>query len=360
MMTHSQAQEGDARTHLIGSRRVGRGEPVFVMAEAGVNHNGDLATALMLVDKAAAAGADAVKFQVFRASSLASREAESAGYQRASGATNRQREMLGRLELPDDALAAIKAHCDMRGILFLATPFSADDVDRLVTLGVCALKIASTDLTDVLLLRRAIDSALPLIVSTGAANLADIRDAVDLVSQRGGLDRLALLHCISAYPTPVSSLNLRAIQTLAEVFGVVSGLSDHSLSVETGAWAVAAGACYLEKHFTLDRHADGPDHAMSLDPSELTAYVERVRACSAACGNGALEVDELERDVQRVARKSVVALIDIPAGAVIAEHMIGAKRPGTGIAPGDIDRLIGKTASVDIANDTLLAWEMVR
>ena len=351
------------RSHLktvrIGDRLVGDSQRVLIVAEAGVNHDGSLDKALRLVDVAADVGADVVKFQMFRAAELATATADTAAYQKASGAPT-QREMLARLELTDADFQRIVAQCRARSIGFLATPFSLPDVDRLAALEVQAIKIASTDLNNVPLLRRAADTGLPLIVSTGASLPEEIGAAVRRLRSWGAGDRLLLLHCISGYPAPLEAANLRAIATLRRKYRVPSGFSDHTESTEAAGWAVAVGACVLEKHFTLDRQARGPDHAMSLDPGQLAAYVATARAAEAALGSGTLGMSALEADVRAVARKSLVAAQSIPANTVFTAALLTVKRPGGGIPPDQLDAVLGRHAAGDIAADTVLTWDLIR
>jgi N-acetylneuraminate synthase/N,N'-diacetyllegionaminate synthase len=352
----------------ISDFRVGLGERVFVIAEAGVNHDGDVETALRMVDAAAAAGADAVKFQMFRAADLATATAPMAAYQRAATAAYQraatkqtsQREMLSRLELSVEEFARIKRRCDERGILFLATPFGRAEVEQLVAMGAPAIKIASTDLTNVELLDAAAATGLPLIVSTGASTCEEIEESVKHLAPYGAADRLVLLHCVSRYPAPIGSINLRVIRTLREAFGVPAGLSDHTTSTRTGALAVAAGACVLEKHFTLDRGAAGPDHAMSLSADELAAYIAAVREAESSLGDGVIGMNEGEHEVREAARRSVVASVAIAKGTRIARSMLTIKRPGTGIPGARIEEVAGRVAATDIPSDTVLAWDMVQ
>ena len=338
---------------------VGPGRPAMIVAEAGVNHDGDPDKALLLVDAAVEAGADAVKFQVFRAADLATVAAPTADYQRDRVEEGTQRDMLARLELSSRDFSRIRDHCKARGIRFLATPFSPSDVDRLLEWPPVAIKIASTDLTNVPLLRRVADTALPIIVSTGAATAAEIEKAIALFRSWGLPGRLILLHCVSSYPTPLDAANLRAIGALAEASGVPCGLSDHTESTRTGGWAVAAGACFLEKHITLDRSAAGPDHAMSLEPGAFAEFVVCVRETEAALGAGELGMNPIEADTRRVARRSIVAARSIRAGDVVIEDMLAMKRPEGGIEPAELDRLVGRRARVDIPADAPLSWDMV-
>ncbi len=348
------------RVVTVGTRKVGLRQQPYVIAEAGVNHNGSVETALEMVAAAANAGADAVKFQVFTASELATPDAPTTAYQQAKVGNRLQRDMLAELELSDASFATIRDRCRELAIDFLATPFGDGDVSRLVTLGVPAIKTASTDLNNVRLLGAVVETGLPLFVSTGAATPVEIGEAVALLEGGGACERLVLLHCVSAYPAPLDSLNLCAIATMAGVFGLPVGFSDHADSTETGAWAVAHGAVVIEKHFTLDRNSAGPDHAMSLNPRQLALYINRVRDAFVAAGDGSIGMCELESEVRTVARKSIVAARDIAAGEVLGHDMLTLRRPGTGLAPGALTDLIGRTAAVAIRGGTILSREMAR
>lgn len=359
----------------LGERLIGPTEPVFIVAEAGVNHNGSAETALELVDAAADAGADAVKFQLFQAADLVTAGAAKADYQQKACGTGSQLEMLTQLELEPEAFSRIRERCLQRGLQFILTPFSIREVERAVKLGTAALKIASTDLNHEPLLRAAVETGLPLIVSTGAATADEIAAGIDtlLGDSRCGVEpcadprglkpaahRLILLHCVSCYPTPTNAAHLRAVRTLQETFGLPAGYSDHTTSTQTSGWAVAAGACVLEKHFTLNRGAAGPDHAMSLTPPELTEYISHARAAQAALGDARLGMSELETDVRRTARRSIIARTLIAAGAEITEQMLTFKRPGDGLEPGQLEHLLGKRAAVNIPADTPLTWDSVQ
>ena len=347
-----------ARTVRIGERLVGDQQPVLIIAEAGVNHDGSLEQALRLVDAAADAGADVVKFQVFRAAELVTAAAAAAAYQKAAGACS-QLEMLTKLELSDGEFARIRLHCRRRAIEFLATPFGPRDVDRLVGLDVQAIKIASTDLNNPPLLRRAAETGLPLLVSTGASTAEEIAASVARLREWGAVQRLILLHCVSGYPAPLEVANLRAIGALRRAHNVPCGFSDHTGSTQIAGWAVAAGACVLEKHFTLDRAAAGPDHDMSLDPVQLAEYVAAARRAEVALGSGEIGLTAVETDVRAVARKSVVAATRIPANTVLTPQLLTIKRPGGGIEPDQFDRVVGRRATADIAADTVLTWDLI-
>jgi N,N'-diacetyllegionaminate synthase len=343
----------------IGAHVVGAAQRVLIIAEAGVNHDGNCDDALRLVDAAAAAGADVVKFQMFRTRELVTGGAEVAAYQQACGAASQQA-LLERLELDDAAFARIAEHCRAQQIMFLATPFSPGDVGRLVQLDTPAIKIASTDLNNTPLLQRAATTGLPLIVSTGAATRAEIAATASRLRAWNAGARLVLLHCISGYPTPLAAANLRAIAAKQSAFDVPCGFSDHTESIAIAGWAVAAGACVLEKHFTLDRSRSGPDHAMSLDPVQLREYVAAARAAEVALGDGTIGMLEVEADVRTHARRSVVAARPIAAGTVLTPDLLAVKRPAGGIAPDAFAELLGRTVAADIAADTPLMWDMIR
>lgn len=358
-MSRTLARCAAAMTVRIGDTRVGRGRPLRVIAEAGVNHDGSVERALGMVDAAADAGADYVKFQVFRAQSLVVAAASAAAYQRGAGYDD-QHAMLRRLELDDRDFLRIADRCRRRGVRFLATPFDGADVPRLVALGAPAIKLASTDLNNAPLQRAAIATGLPLIVSTGAATAREIFAAVARLRAGGAGRRLVLLHCVSGYPTPIDAANVAAIRRLARRCRAPVGFSDHTTSVQIGGWAAAAGACVLEKHFTLDRSAPGPDHAMSLEPHELRDYIRFAREAHAALGAGRLGMQPLEADVRASARRSVVAARPLKRGETLDADALALKRPSGGIPPDEFDALLGRRLLCDVAADAALSWEMVR
>lgn len=344
----------------IGERELGDGAAVYVVAEAGVNHDGSIDQALALVDAVADAGADAVKFQVFDAARLTTKNVATAGYQATTTGHTSQRGMLERLQLSTSGFAALADRCRARSIAFLATPFGVDEVASVVEWGAAAIKIASTDLVDFELLERAASTGRTLIVSTGAATEQEIGESASFLRERGASGRLILLHCVSRYPTPLSAANLGAVRTLSEGFGVPVGFSDHTVEVETGGLAAAAGACLLEKHVTLDRGASGPDHAMSLEPAEFRAYADAARRASYAMGSGRLGYQAGEGDVRRLARKSLVAARAIEAGEILADDCLVSKRAGAGIRPTEKTRLIGRQAIAGIPMDAPVTPDMVR
>lgn len=348
---------------VVGDRTIGPGRPAYIIAEAGVNHDGDLAAAKDLVGAARDAGADAVKFQVFSADRLVSKSATSCEYQkRQAGAPDSQHEMLKRLELSAEAFAELAGLARSIGIQFLATPFGIPELQLLVDLKVPAIKIASTDLVNVPLLEAATEVGLPLIVSTGASTLAEVDQAVALLRAKGAGDRLILLHCVSAYPTPPEAARLRRIQLLVERFGVPVGFSDHTMDLRFSAMAVAAGAVVLEKHLTLDRDLPGPDHAFSLIPKQFAEYVVASRLAWAALGaisEREEDVAKEEEEVRKLARGSIVALRDIRCGRRITSDCLTIRRPGDGISPTEWYAVIGRVATADIAKGTTLQWSMI-
>jgi N-acetylneuraminate synthase len=333
---------------------------VFVIAEAGVNHNGDLGLALQLCDAARAAGADAVKFQTFRADDLVVRGAPTAAYQARETGESDQYEMLRKLELDAAQHRALRDHCERIGIEFFSTPFSLAAVDLLVGLGVKRLKMPSGELTHKALVAHAAATRLPLLVSTGMATLDEAREALRWVREaRGGTEGVTLMHCTSAYPASDDALNLTAIATMQRELGVPIGYSDHSLGIEAALAAVALGAVAVEKHLTLDCTLPGPDHSASLEPQAFGAMVQGIRRVEAMRGDGVKAPRPEERDAARVARRSVVAAVDIPVGARIEAAMLACRRPATGIAPAEQDRVVGRTARVALPAGTVLQWDLL-
>jgi N,N'-diacetyllegionaminate synthase len=343
----------------IGERYVGAGHPCFIIAEAGVNHNGDLDLAFRLVDAAVASGADAVKFQTFTTEKVISRLAPKAEYQlRTTEVEESQFDMVKGLELPLEAFQDLKAYCNKRGIIFLSSPFDEDSVDLLAGLGVAAFKVPSGEITNLPYLTRIAEYGKPMIVSTGMSYLSEVETAVQTI-EKAGNRQYVLLHCVSNYPAEPANINLRAMHTLSRAFDMPSGYSDHTRGIEVPLAAVAMGACVVEKHFTTDRNLPGPDQLASLEPTELTAMVQGIRIVESALGNGRKEPADSEANTAAVARKSLVAARDIPANTKLTEELIAIKRPGTGLPPIERENLLGRTTLVDIPEDSLLAWEML-
>jgi N,N'-diacetyllegionaminate synthase len=330
-----------ARSVALAGRRIGDG-PVFVIAEAGVNHDGRAELAHRLVDAAADAGADAVKFQTFDPAALAAAGAPTAEYQRRSAAGEEdQRAMLARLALPADTWASLRDHANERGIIFLSTPFDDASADLLHGLDVPAFKVASGELTNLPFIARLARRGRTLLVSTGMADMVEVAAAVDAIGAAGD-PPVALFHCVSNYPARPEDANLRAIATMRTAFGVPVGWSDHTIGIDLALAAVASGAAMVEKHLTLDRSAAGPDHAASLEPDELAGMVAGIRAVEAALGTGAKRPVEAERAMALVARKSLHWARSLAAGSPIREADLAALRPGTGLSPARLDALVGR------------------
>ena len=347
------------RPVFIGERSIGPSLPCLVMAEAGVNHNGSLDMALRLVEAAADAGADVVKFQTFKSEQVVTPLAPKAEYQaQNTGNSESQLEMIKALELPDEAFHTIQAHCRTNGILFLSTPFDDGSADLLEKMGVVAFKVPSGEITNFPLLTHIARKQKPLIVSTGMSNLDEVAAAIDVIHATGNQD-LILLHCTSNYPAAPGSVNLRAMKTLETPFIVPTGYSDHTEGIAISLAAAALGACVIEKHFTLDRSLPGPDHRASLEPDELRAMVRGVRDVQAALGDGVKIPPAEELSTAAVARRSLVAAQNLQAGTVLSENMVAIRRPGTGLPPSQLSRLLGRTLNQDVAAGSLFTPEML-
>lgn len=329
----------------------------YIIAEAGVNHNGSLEIAKALIDAAADAGANAVKFQTFKADKLVTQKAEKADYQKQSGDSGEsQHAMLRNLELSDAAHLELIAHCRSRGIQFLSTAFDPGSAGFLATLALPFAKIPSGEITNLPHLRQTARSGCPVILSTGMATLGEVEEALNvLVAEGTAREAITILQCHTDYPTRFEDANLRAMQTMAAAFpGVKVGYSDHTLGIEAPIAAVAMGAAIIEKHFTLDRTLPGPDHAASLEPAELKAMVTAIRNIELALGHGRKEPSASELKIKQVARKSIVASRPIQAGEIFSADNLCAKRPGTGLSPMRWDELIGKPAKRGYSADELI------
>ena len=328
---------------------------VLVIAEAGVNHNGELDRAKQLVDAAAEAGADLVKFQTFRADKIASGAAKKAIYQarnEGGSVADSQLEMLRRLELSEADHDALIDHCATRDIGFFSTGFDLDSLDFLNGLGFDQFKVPSGEITNLPYLRRLAGFGRDLIVSTGMASMGDIEAAIEAIEEAGlPRERITVLHCTTEYPPPFEEVNLRAMNNIGQAFGVRVGYSDHTQGIEVSLAAVALGATVIEKHFTLDRTLPGPDHAASLEPDELTARVQGIRRIEKALGRPEKRRTASEADNLAVARKSIVAVRAIAAGELFSDENLTAKRPGTGMSPMRWDEVIGRTAPRNFAAD---------
>ena len=344
--------------HIAG-RTVGPGAPVFVIAEAGVNHNGDLVLARKLIAAAAAAGADAVKFQTFRAEQVAAASAPLAAYQKANvTAADSQLELLRRLELPPAAHDELQAVAHDHNLVFLSTPFDEGSVDLLDSLHVPAFKVPSGEVTNWPLLQHVAGKGKPVILSTGMSDLEEVAAAVDVL-RRSGCTELVVLHCVSNYPANPSDVNLRAMAAIRKRCGVPVGYSDHTPGIEVALAAVALGACIIEKHFTLDRGLPGPDHRASLEPGELRALVAGIRTVECALGTEEKRPAASELPTREVVRRSLVAARPLPAGVLLETSMFRALRPAGGIPPSDLDRVIGRHLTRALLEGEPLRWSDV-
>jgi len=330
----------------------------IIIAEAGVNHNGSISLAKQLIDVAAAAGVDYVKFQTFNAEKLVSKQAQKADYQIAN--TNNkeesQLEMLKKLELSKEQHHILLAYCKEKKVSFFSTAFDLDSLQYLANIGLTLVKIPSGEITNLPYLRKAARLFKKVIISTGMATLSEVGDAIEVFTSEGiNLKDIIVLHCTTEYPTSMEEVNLKAMRTISERFDVAIGYSDHTEGIEIPVAAVALGACVVEKHFTLDKNMDGPDHKASLEPNELTAMVKAIRNIEKAIsGNGIKQPTASEEKNIAIARKSIVASQQILKGDLFSETNLTTKRPGTGISPMQWEQVVGKTAKQDFDTDDLI------
>jgi N,N'-diacetyllegionaminate synthase len=331
-------------------------QSVFIIAEAGINHNGSLKLAKKMIDVAAEAGADAVKFQTFKAERLVSKFAPKADYQkRTTGSKESQLAMLKKVELDISSHQELIKYCKKRRIAFLSSPFDLESIEFLDELGLEVFKIPSGEITNLPYLRKIGKLKKKVILSTGMANLKEIRDALEILRKAGtSLKNITVLHCNTEYPTPMEDVNLLAMLTIKKTFGVKVGYSDHTLGIEVPIAAVALGSTVIEKHFTLNKSMEGPDHKASLDPTELTVMVKSIRNIEKALGKGVKNPSPSELKNKKIVRKSIVALRDIKKGELFKEENITVKRPAFGINPMEWDNIIGKFAPRDFKEDELI------
>ena len=346
------------KTIHFGAIEVGDGAPPYVIAEIGSNHNGDMALCHRLIDAAADAGAQAVKFQSWSETSLIAEEeyARNTAYADRKKHFGSLREMVRAYQFTAEQHEAAHAHCQERGIAFCSTPFSPEEADLLEALDVPFFKIASMDVTHLPLLRYVARKQRPVVLSTGMATLAEIERAVEAIRAEGN-EEIVLLHCVSIYPPEPDAIHLRNMETFRRAFGVPVGFSDHTLGTAVPLAAVALGACVIEKHFTLDKDLPGWDHAISADPAELRAIVEGGRAVADALGSTVRTVSAAERAKRAQFRRSLVARRALEQGHVLTEGDLDAKRPGTGIPPDQWAHVLGRTLAADVAPDQVLRWE---
>lgn len=341
----------------IGRHTIGPGNPVFIIAEAGVNHNGDVRIARKLVDTAAKAGADAVKFQTFTAESVASSSAGKAAYQSKNDPRHKsQLEMLESLELSADEFGMLKDYCGKAGVMFLSTPFDIASADLLERLGVEAFKIPSGEITNVQLIRHIARKKKPIILSTGMSNMGEVRNALEIIYSSGNRD-VAVLQCTTSYPAAPETLNLSAMRTMAGELGVPTGFSDHSEGILAPIVAVGAGACIIEKHFTLDRKMEGPDHKASIEPAEIAQMVKSIRTAELMLGNGVKSPASGEKEISKLVRRGLFASKDMAKGEKLSAGSIIAKRPMEGIPAERFDDIVGRKLKKDIPAGNSIKWE---
>ena len=326
---------------------------VYIIAEAGVNHKGDINLAYKLVDAAKAAGVDCIKFQTFKSENLVSHTAQKAEYQKAATGDSSQQDMLKQLELSFGEFVSLKEYCDRKGICFLSTPFDFESIEFLNSIEMPFWKIPSGEVTNYPYLVALAKTGKPVVMSTGMCEMREIEDAIAVLRENGASD-IKLLHCNTEYPTPYEDVNLRAMKTLRDAFGVEVGYSDHTKGIEVPIAAVAMGASVIEKHFTLDRNMEGPDHKASLEPQELKQMVDSIRHIEAALGSGDKKPSPSEKKNMAVARKSIVAAARIKAGDILTEENITVKRPGNGICPMRWKEVLGTRAVRDFEEDELI------
>lgn len=327
---------------------------VFIIAEAGDNHNGSYENALKLVDKAAESGADCVKFQTFITENVISKFAEKAEYQKENtSADETQFEMVKKLELSFEDFKKIKKYCDEKEILFLSTPFDLDSIDFLQSIDIPFWKIPSGEITNLPYLIKIARTKKDIIISTGMCQMEEIAEALDIL-KKNGAGKITVLHCNTEYPTPFCDVNLNAMRTIEQEFNVEVGYSDHTIGIEVPIAAVAMGASVIEKHFTLDKNMDGPDHKASLEPKELKTMVACIRNIENALGNGKKSPSKSEQKNIIIARKSIVANCDIKKGEILTEEKLYIKRPGNGISPMEWYKVIGNKAVKDFKKDELI------
>lgn len=344
----------------IEGRKIGIGMPVWIIAEAGVNHNGDIGLAIELVHAAKEVGADCVKFQTFRADDLVSKSSPKAKYQlEATNAKQSQYDMLKALELETEDFARLKEECEKIGICFLSTPYNTGDIDMLEGIGTSAYKIASAMSVEPHLLQYVAKTGKPVLVSTGMCTMAEIRHTANILRDAGN-EQFILYQCTTDYPSRLEDVNLRAMQTIARETGALVGYSDHCESFTASIAATALGACSIERHFTLDKTLPGPDHTASSDPQEFAQLVKMLREVDIAMGKEEKKPSPRELDNKIAMRRGIVAKHNLSSGAVITAADIAFKRPLQGVAPNEYEQLIGKRLIVNVEKDQPIFWEYVQ
>ena len=350
----------DSLTMALGDRIVGGREPCYVIAEAGSNHNRDLGIAQSLIDVAADAGADAVKFQTYSGSRIYSTKTPAFG-KLAETSDRTPSELLEDISLPREWQAPLAEHARQAGVDFFSSPFDIEAVEELAAIGVPVIKIASFEIVDPVLISAAAATGIPLIISTGMATLGEIEYALE-AARNAGAESIGLMECTSSYPAAPETINLRAMDTMRAAFGVPVGLSDHTTGTAVAIAAAARGAAFVEKHLTLSREMHGPDHSFAVEPDELAVMIAGIREAHSALGDGRKRGPgpaEIESGNYRFGRRSLVIVGDHPAGTALSREMVTIKRPGFGIAPKDLQLVLGRKLRLDVTDDEILTWEMV-
>ena len=340
----------------MSSYFIGEGEPCFIIAEVGVNHNGDVNLAKKLIEVAREAGAEAVKFQTFKAEEVVTQSAKKAGYQKeTTNSEESQFEMIKKLELSGRDFEELSTYAREKGVIFLSSPFDKGSVDLLDRLGVPAFKVGSGEITNFPLLKHIAGKKKPIILSTGMSTLGEIEEALKII-QEEGVEEIILLHCVSCYPAKIEDMNLRAMETLRYAFKLPVGLSDHSIGITMPIAAAALGACVIEKHFTLDKNLPGPDHRASLEPDELKQMVRAIRDVERALGNGAKRPAQSETNNRLNVRRSLTAALNIPEGTILTPNMLKPLRPASGISPTLVEHVVGRKARRSLIAGQLIVW----
>jgi len=330
---------------------------VFIIAEAGVNHNGSIEIAKKLVDMAVECGADAIKFQTFKAEECVGAYADKAEYQMENMPVKEsQLDMVRKLELPFEEFRVLQSYCKEKGILFISTPDGTESLNFLVSLGVPIIKIGSTEVSNVEYLKEIGNTGKEIILSTGMSTLGEVEQAINILKSTGNKN-IKIMHCTTDYPTAEEDVNVRAMVTMGEAFKVPVGLSDHTIGNEAAVTAVALGAEFVEKHITLDNKMDGPDHKASMEPMEFKSYITAIRNAEKVLGDGIKRPTAREVLIMKDVRRSIVAKIDLAKGTVIEKTMLAYKRPGSGIKPELADVVAGRILKRDIHADELITWE---
>lgn len=341
------------KTIKIADKIIGENQPCFIIAEAGVNHNGDIEKAKKLIDVAKESGADAVKFQTWITEEIMTKNAKKAEYQKSNGDLESFYDSIKKLELTHEEFKELSEYAKKKDIIFLSTPDDEKSLDFLTNIGMPAIKVGSAAITDVRLIKKIAEKNLPVILSTGMSTMEEVKDAVDIIKN----ENLILLHCTSNYPADIESCNLRAMKTLQSNFKTLVGYSDHTLDIATPITAVARGAVVIEKHFTLDKNLPGPDHKTSLNSEELKKMVENIRRTEIILGSDKKEPHKNEIEMRKIIRRSIVAKEDIPVGTEIKEELLTFKIPGTGLPPNHIHKIIGLKSKYNIKRDEQIKVE---